>query len=141
MAGSARGSAPDPGALTDMLAELRTAMSHAEDTQRRILHVTGTAWSADRMVKAVAGPRGQLVDLEIDPRVYRRPNSAALAASILSTVRQAAEQAMEETRQILAEHVPSDMRLGRIGSFDLQSLVHGHDADLAAEEDDDAGLR
>jgi DNA-binding protein YbaB len=121
---------PNWSVLDDMVGDLRKALREAEDTQRRVLSVTATAWSDDRMIRAVVGPRGHLVELEIDPRVYRKPNSAALAATILATVRDATDQVLEQTQQILDENIPSDMRVERIGSFDVHRLLRTHDADL-----------
>jgi DNA-binding protein YbaB len=128
---------PDWAALGGMVDDLTRALRNAEEAQRRVFEVTATAWSDDRLVKAVVGPRGQLIDLDIDPRIYRRPNSRALAATIVATVRAATDQAMAKTQQILDGQLPADIRLGKIGSIDLQRLVRTHDADLGKENDDD----
>ena len=72
---------PPLSALQNAVEELHRTLADAKQTQREIFEVTGTAWSDDRFVKAVVGPRGQLVELELDPRIYRRPNSTALAAT------------------------------------------------------------
>jgi len=120
-----------------MVDDLTKALREAEQTQRKVFEITATAWSDDRMVKAVVGPRGQLIDLEIDPRIYRRPNSRALAATIVRTVRAATEEAMAKTQQILDETVPVDLRIGKIGALDMQRLIRTHDADLSKETDDD----
>jgi DNA-binding protein YbaB len=128
---------PDWGALGGMVDDLKKALRDAEQTHRKVFQITATAWSHDRMVKAVVGPRGQLIDLEIDPRIYRRPNSRALAATIVQTVRAATEEAMAKTQQILDETVPADLRVGKIGALDMQRLIRTHDADLSKETDDD----
>lgn len=128
---------PDWDTLHGMFADLTRAMSGLEDTQRKIFKVTGVAWSDDRMIKAVVGPRGQLVDLEIDPRIYRKPNSKALSATILATVRSAVEDAVRKTSEILDEGVPSDLRIKKIGSFDVRKLIQSHDRDLSREDDSD----
>ena len=73
--------------IESMVGDLRRSMDNVGGMQRELMRVTGTAWSDDRMVKAVVGPRGQLIELDIDPRVYRKPNSKALAASIVATRR------------------------------------------------------
>jgi DNA-binding protein YbaB len=127
---------PDWDAVRGKVDDLRAAMHNLENTQRKMFKVTGVAWSDDRMVKAVVGPRGQLIDLEIDPRVYRKPNSKALSASILSTVRRAVEEATRQMMAILDESVPSDMRVDRIGSLDVRQLMRSHDVDLPREEGD-----
>ena len=124
---------PDWNALGAMVADVKRAWSGIDDTQRRLSNVTGTAWSADRMIKATVGPRGQLVELEIDPRVYRNPNSKALAADILATARIAVEDVARQTREILEENLPSDLR--QLGGPDLDSLLR-HDADIRSSGGD-----
>jgi DNA-binding protein YbaB len=117
-----------------MLGDLRRAVGSVDEVQTRVLQVTGTAWSADRMVKAVVGPRGHLTELVIDPRVYRKPNSTALAATIVATVRAAIEQASTRSQEIMDEYVPSDMRIARVGQYDVRELNLTHDADLDVKE-------
>jgi DNA-binding protein YbaB len=123
-------------AMHNMLDDLKRTLQGAEQTQRKVLQVRQTATSEDKMIKAVVGPRGQLVHLEIDPRVYRKPNATALAATIVATVREAAEGAMTEVQRILADNLPSDLSIRKMGSLDLQRLMRSHDAELAEEESD-----
>ncbi|WP_424184566.1 YbaB/EbfC family nucleoid-associated protein [Actinokineospora sp. G85] len=52
-----------------------------------------TAYSPDGLVRAVACGRGGLLELELDPRVFRDPDAARLASTIQDTVRAAAEDA------------------------------------------------
>jgi DNA-binding protein YbaB len=123
-------------AMHNMLDDLKRTLEGAEQTQRRVMKVTATVASDDRMIKATVGPRGQLVHLEIDPRVYRRPNATALADEIVATVRAAAEKAMAEVQGILSESLPRDVTFRNHGSLDLQRMMRSHDADLAEEESD-----
>jgi DNA-binding protein YbaB len=116
-----------------MLDNLRTMVNGVNDVQTRMLEVSGTAWSADRMVKATVGPRGQLTHLEIDPRVYRKPNSVALAETIVATVHAAAEQALRRSQEIMDAYVPRDLR---VGELDLRQLGRTQDADLRTKETD-----
>jgi DNA-binding protein YbaB len=121
---------PDWAALYSKFDDLRKAMDGVGETQRKLFKVTGVAWSDDRTIKAVVGPRGQLIELEIDPRIYRKPNSKALAATILATVREAVADATRKTVEIVDEGMPSDMRGERFGSLDLRRLMQSHDGDL-----------
>jgi DNA-binding protein YbaB len=131
---------PDWGALHNAFDGLRNAVGDLENTQREIMKITGTGWSDDRMIKAVVGPRGQLVDLDIDPRVYRKPNSKALSAAILAAVRVAVEDAMTQTREIIDKGVPGDLRIRSVGSLNVRRLIESHDKDLSREEGDDGGF-
>jgi DNA-binding protein YbaB len=124
---------PDWAALTEKIGDLRAAVGKIGETQQQLLALRGTAWSTDRLVKAVVGPRGHLIELDIDPRVYRTPNSKALAATILATVRDATDQVLAQAQEITGGMLPSDMQPRRDGGLDLWKLAHTHDADLSIE--------
>jgi DNA-binding protein YbaB len=121
---------PQWSAIRGVIDDLQQTIENAAQTRQQIMEITGTAWSDDRMIKAVVGPRGQLIELEIDPRVYRTPNSKALAASIISTVRAAVEDANKQTKEIVEKVMPKDRGLGLIGKTDFDVLMESHDADL-----------
>ncbi|MEY9863600.1 DNA-binding protein YbaB [Catenulispora sp. GAS73] len=124
---------PDWSVVGGMLDELKRAYAGLDDTQRRMAAVTGAARSPDRLIRATVGPRGQLLDLEIDPRTLRDPDSRALAATILATVRAAVEEAAGKSRAVLDAAVPADMRIGETGMG--KALLHVHDTDLMRETD------
>lgn len=128
---------PDWSALSSMISDVQRAFSGINETQREMLKVSGTAWSDDRMIKAVVGPRGQLMELEIDPRIYRKPNSKALAADIVSTVRKAVQDANQKARAVLEKSLPSDLRHTNLGGgMDLDRLLGSHDAEIRIKGDD-----
>lgn len=80
---------PDPSdldALRREVGELRTALDETRET----------ATSDDGLITATAGGRGELVELELDPRIYREQDSTVLAAGIVETVRRAAERAQRK---------------------------------------------
>jgi DNA-binding protein YbaB len=128
---------PQWSVLEGMLSDLKQTFAKVPDLQRRMLRVTGEAWSDDRTVKAVVGPKGHLLELEIDPRVYRKPNSKELAATIVATVRRAIEDATSKTREIAEEAMPADPMLRDIGG--LGRFAFGHDADTRLKGDDPDG--
>lgn len=128
---------PNWSALGAMFDDVRRSLDNVNDIQKRLLKVTGTAWSEDRLVKAVVGPRGHLVELELDPRLYRKPNSKALSASIVATVRAAIEDVQRRSQEILDESLPSDVRRLGLSGTKLARLAQRHDADVLADETED----
>jgi DNA-binding protein YbaB len=130
---------PNWTVIESMVGDLRRSLDNIGTLQRQLMRVTGTAWSPDRMVKAVVGPRGQLIELDIDPRVYRKPNSKELAASIVATVRAAVDDVLRESAEILDENVPRDSGLGFGIDTPTMRMARQHDADVLKEvsEDDD----
>jgi DNA-binding protein YbaB len=94
-----------------MIGDLKRATDNLGATQRKILQIRGTARSKDRLIKVVVGPRGQLIDLELDPRVFRNPDSKALAAAILETTREAVEDSQRQSRDLRDELLPKDLRM------------------------------
>jgi DNA-binding protein YbaB len=102
-------SAASTQVFQDMLAHLKKSAASLPKTRERMMSVTGVSWSDDRMVKVVVGPRGQLVDLEIDPRVFRNPNAAELSAKILGTAQEAVRKVSDQMQEIMTEQLPPDM--------------------------------
>lgn len=128
---------PDWGVLRDMVSDLRKATADLPNLHQRMLSVTGTAWSPDGMIKAVVGPRGHLLELDIDPQVLRQPNSKALSASIVQTVRAAVEDAGRQSSELLSGSLPSDFLRQQLGDTDMTTFVGSHDADVRVRKDDD----
>lgn len=121
----------------DMLAQLKKSVEALPRTQERMTSVTGVSFSDDRLVKVVVGPQGQLVDLEIDPRVFRQPDAKELSAKILATTRDAVRQVTERMQEIMAEQLPPDMAEWRAKYApdrpgELAPLLRG-DAEIYAE--------
>jgi DNA-binding protein YbaB len=124
---------PNWTVIESMVGDLRRSLDNVGAMQRQLMRVTGTAWSDDRMVKAVVGPRGQLIELEIDPRVYRKPNSKALAASIIATVHAAVDDVLREGAEILDQGLPRDASMGLGSDFPAMRMARQHDADVLKE--------
>ena len=132
---------PQFSAVFDLIGDLRKAIGGLSETHKKMFQVTGVAWSDDRTIKAVVGPRGHLIELDIDPRVYRKPNSKLLSATIVDTVRKAVEQAMAKTEEIMEESLPKDVRLSKVGDLPMADFNRTHDADLAKKLEGDDELR
>lgn len=100
---------PGDAALQGLMDELERTMARIPETQQRLMELTGVAWSSDGMVKAVVGPRGQLLDLEIDSRVFRRPDAQALKASLMGAVTAAIQEVSMQSREIILGQVPPEL--------------------------------
>lgn len=75
---------------------------------REAREVSITESSADGLVKVTVDPRGSLLALDLDPRIYRRPDARALAESIIETIRAATEVAQERVLDIFEPVIPRD---------------------------------
>lgn len=125
----------DWDAVGSMMADLKGATGRVDEIHNESMKITGVAWSGDGLIKAVVGPRGQLLELELDPRLFRKPDSKGLAAAIVATTRAAAEEAMAKGQALLEKALPSDMRLGRIGGMDIAKFLTTTDAGLREREE------
>jgi DNA-binding protein YbaB len=70
-------------ALAELACQVRDEMDSLE----------AVADSADGLVRATVGGRGELLALDLDPRIFRDPDSLALSEKILETVQAANERA------------------------------------------------
>lgn len=137
---------PSSSAMQGIMDELSDAMERIPQTQEQLMSLTGVAWSDDKLVKAVVGPRGQLVDLEIDPKAFRKPDAQALKSSILQAVATAVREVTTNAHEIVSSQLPPELAEMRQqfnpGGEDALEQLLMTDADiLAAREekaDDDA---
>ena len=89
--------------LTGQLAKVRSGLS---DMQKEITAVTATVRSPDGYVTATIGPRGHLVRLQLDGRIYRNPDSTKLAATITETIQKATTEAAQKVQDVTAKYAP-----------------------------------
>src|SRR5262245_52256862 len=83
----------------ELLGELDRLRLGMSDLGRQLRQITATAKSDDGFISATVGPRGQLIKLDIDPRIYRRPDSKQLAAAITKTIQSATSEAMAKVTE------------------------------------------
>ena len=79
------------------------------ELRRALLAVSATATSDDGLVTVTVGPRGQVVRLELDPRIYRRPDSRRLAATITATIDAATARAMSAVTELTRPYIPAEV--------------------------------
>lgn len=92
--------------LTGRLAEYARLAEQVKAVQDGVGEIRGTGYSGDGLVTAVVGGRGELVELELDPRIYRDRNAARLAEDILAAVHEAAAEAEQEATKIAEKLLP-----------------------------------
>lgn len=83
-----------------------------------------TEKSHDGLVSVTVGSRGELVRLDLDPRIFRRPDSRHLADTIVETAGRAGERVRERITEVFAPLIPQDQIKAHLdgdvnGIFDL----------------------
>jgi DNA-binding protein YbaB len=77
--------------------------------QKRARALQVTEKSRDGLITATVGARGELIRLDIDPRIYRRPDARALADEITETIKKAGTKARDEIVEMFASLVPREL--------------------------------
>lgn len=88
--------------------DYRQIADEVTEIQRKMADIRATAESADGLVHATVGARGELLRLLLDPRIYRDPDTEALAATIVETVRRAERQAQGEVFPLVRRFLPAN---------------------------------
>ncbi|TVT25202.1 YbaB/EbfC family nucleoid-associated protein [Amycolatopsis rhizosphaerae] len=116
-----------------MYDEYRQLAEDVRSAQGRMAEIRAEASSEDGLITAIVGSAGELVELRLDARIYRAPDSAQLAADITAVVHQAAELARRETFDILASYLPPGAQLE---NTDLRAdpLLHQLDRQVLRRE-------
>ncbi|MFG1945202.1 YbaB/EbfC family nucleoid-associated protein [Nonomuraea sp. NPDC048826] len=101
---------PDAAAMRAYADELRDMFRRIQDDgmelHARAREVQVTEKSRDGLVSVTVGARGELVRLDLDPRIYRRPDARHLADSITETTRRATARARERVTEIFEPVIP-----------------------------------
>ncbi len=85
--------------------------------QARAIQVTEK--SPDGLISATVGSRGELIRLDLDPRIYRRPDSRELADTITETIKAAGVKAQDRVLEVFEPLVPrEEMQLHMDGDIE-----------------------
>ena len=112
----------------DVFGQYQRLRSGLDDLQDQLAEMQVSAESADGLIKATVDPRGQLVDLRLDRRVYRELDPEKLSRAIVATTAKAVARSTEEVTELMAEYLPADsgaMRFVRDNNF--SSLLRRQD--------------
>ncbi|MEV0973855.1 YbaB/EbfC family nucleoid-associated protein [Microtetraspora glauca] len=78
--------------------------------------------SRDGLVSVTVGSRGELIRLDIDPRIYRRPDARGLADAITETVHRAAARVQEQIIEVFEPLIPADQMKAHLDG-DLETVM------------------
>ncbi|MEU1387751.1 MULTISPECIES: YbaB/EbfC family nucleoid-associated protein [unclassified Nonomuraea] len=110
-------------AYADELRETFMRMQReAADLNARAQTIRITEKSADGLVSATVGVRGELVRLDLDPRLYRRPNARGLADAITDTIHRATAKALDELVELFEPVVPAEQLRAHLEG-DLETVL------------------
>jgi DNA-binding protein YbaB len=118
----------------ELMARFERMRSGLGDLQQQLKAVTATVTSEDGLVKATVGPRGQVIRVELDPRIYRRPNSKELSTTVTETIRKASEKAMSQVEELCRPFVP-DSQFQAYMDNDLEGIFRQLDSELPGGDD------
>jgi len=87
--------------------------------QERARAVQVTEKSPNGLISATVGSRGELIRLDLDPRIYRQPDSRELADTITDTIKAAGVKAQEQVLEVFEPLVPrEEMQLHMDGNVE-----------------------
>jgi DNA-binding protein YbaB len=111
------------------MGEFERLRSGLGDLQKRLMAVNATVRSSDGYVSATVGPRGQLLRLDLDPRIYRRPDSRELAKTITETIQKATAEAMQKVEEACRPYLPSEEIRAHM-DYDFDGIFRRMDSEL-----------
>jgi DNA-binding protein YbaB len=116
-----------------LLAAFEKVRDGHDELQRTLLSVTATATSPDGTVTVTVGPRGHVVRVDLDPRIYRRPDAARLAESVTETIQRATAAATAQVLALARPYLP-DPALQADLRFDFARVLETSDHELTGGE-------
>ncbi|WP_433652655.1 YbaB/EbfC family nucleoid-associated protein [Micromonospora zamorensis] len=119
----------------DVYGQYQQLRSGLDTLQTRLAELRVTRRSTDGQVTATVGARGEVIEVELTPGVYRERDAGALGRKITETIRAAATAAADATRDLVAEAVPaSSGSMDFLRTGDYAALLGRADAVLGRRE-------
>ena len=120
----------------DVYGQYHRLRSGMDEIQRRLTTMQVSAESADGLVRATVGARGQLIDLRLDRRIYSESDEGTLGRTIVATVQQAAAQTTQQVEELMAAYLPAESGPMRfLKDNDFGSLLRRSDAIMDAGDE------
>jgi DNA-binding protein YbaB len=113
----------------DLLARLDQLRHDHADLQRKLLALTATATSPDGLVTVTVGPRGQVIRVELDARIYHRPDSRRLSDVVTATIHRATSDVMAEAGKLTRPYLPDEVLQSDLG-FEVDGVFKHRDDEL-----------
>ncbi|MFC4010553.1 YbaB/EbfC family nucleoid-associated protein [Nonomuraea purpurea] len=104
-----------------------------DDLRRQAQAIQVTERSHDGLVTATVGARGNLIRLDIDPRVYRRPDARQLADTIAGTIHRAADTARQRVLEVFDPLIPVEQMRAHLDG-DLETVMRQLADQMAGKE-------
>lgn len=120
------GEAPDAAGMRAYVEELRATFMRLQEEvpalHEKARAVQVTEKSRDGLVAATVGANGDLIRLDLDPRIYRRQDARGLADTITRTIHAAAAKARDRVVEIFAPLIPAEQMRAHIRG-DLDAVL------------------
>lgn len=123
--------------VESMMADVRRMFDTVAGAQDQLRDLTVTAHSADRLVTVTVGAQGKLLDLTLDPRIYRDPNSTALATTIKDLILRAQAEMERKIGEVSSNVLPEAEQFGSSVGLDINELFEKFQPKPAKEGEDD----
>ncbi|MCE6996008.1 YbaB/EbfC family nucleoid-associated protein [Saccharothrix sp. S26] len=87
-------------------AAYRRLADHLRAVRQGMAGIRASADSPDGLITATVDARGELLDLELNPRVYRDPDADGLSGRIVATVAEATRLAQDQVAALTKRLMP-----------------------------------
>jgi DNA-binding YbaB/EbfC family protein len=86
-----------------------------QELQRALAERAITVTAADGTVSVTVDARGHVTDVELDPKIYQRPDTQRLAATITATIQQAVTEVQEQVKELTRPMMPDPETQAQLG--------------------------
>ncbi|HXS65086.1 MAG TPA: YbaB/EbfC family nucleoid-associated protein [Streptosporangiaceae bacterium] len=107
------------GRIEQLLGDYDRVKANVGQMQRRLAEAEGHAETGDGSVKVTVGPRGELRELRLDPRAYRRFSPSELATEIIELTGQAAREVQKQVGEAMSPFLPEGVSVEQLTSGEV----------------------
>ena len=113
--------------LESLMEDAHKLLGNAAQMKRQLEELTVSTRSEDGFIVTTVDARGRLIQLDLDPRIYRSPNAGGLAGQIIETYQRAVDKVEQNSRTILEKYLPREFDVDQFTNIDLDKYASRRD--------------
>jgi DNA-binding protein YbaB len=122
--------------VDDLVRQVRHMLDDVSQLQNELRDLQVQVSSPDQLVTATVGVQGRLVELTLDPRVFRNPDAVTLATTIQSVVERGQAEAERKEAEIRRRAMPQAEQIGRSAGIDIHEVLRPFEQVMPKEDRD-----
>ncbi|MEU4538717.1 YbaB/EbfC family nucleoid-associated protein [Streptosporangium sp. NPDC023825] len=100
--------------VEELAGQVNQQVERVREAYEALNSIESTMGSSDGLISVTVGPQGQVRNIELNARVYRKLSATELADAIMEQINRATAAVSEQRRRLLEPLMPDELRYDQV---------------------------